>query len=245
VAESGKWNSESCRYERLRVLEEKLKDAQIQIEELKRKNEALEDQLLLAGKVKDGGERDKEKGNPRSAKCLVLGDSIVRNVGAGNTDMRVECFPGIRTDQLRRVIENRDLGCADAVIFHVGANEVRGSRNLDYLMGEIYDLVNTGKALFPGSKLVLSGVLRRRGVSWRRVGAANDRLEWVAANLGATFVDPNSWISDGDFSRDGLHLNRDGAKQLGDLYGRVCGTAGEGQKVTKNLRRSGGMGSKG
>jgi hypothetical protein len=58
-------------------------------------------------------------------------------------------------------------------------------------------------------------------------------------------VDPNSWISDRDFSRDGLHLNRDGAKQLGDLYGRVCGTAGEGQNVAKNLRRSGGMGSKG
>ena len=50
---------------------------------------------------------------PRREKCLVLGDSIVRNVGAEKSDMRVECFPGIRSDQLRRVIQNRDLGCTD------------------------------------------------------------------------------------------------------------------------------------
>ena len=39
VAESGKWNCASCSFERLRVLEDKLKDVQIQIEELKLKNE--------------------------------------------------------------------------------------------------------------------------------------------------------------------------------------------------------------
>jgi len=38
VAESGKWNCDRSKSERLRVLEEKLREAQIQIEELKRKN---------------------------------------------------------------------------------------------------------------------------------------------------------------------------------------------------------------
>ena len=126
--------------------------------------------------------------------------------------MRVDCFPGIRADQLRRVMETRDLGCSDAVVIHVGTNDIRKSRNLDYVMGDVYDLVNTAKAKFPGSRLVLSGVLRSKGVSWQRVGAANDRLEWVARSLGATFVDPNSWIRDLDFCRDGLHLNRNGAR---------------------------------
>jgi hypothetical protein len=77
-------------------------------------------------------------------------------------------------------MESRDLGCSDAVVIHVGTNDVSGSRNLDYVMGELYDLVNTAKAKFPGFSLVLSGVLRSRGVPWRRVGAANDRFEWVA-----------------------------------------------------------------
>jgi hypothetical protein len=206
----------SCRLERLRDLEGKLRDAQIQIEELKRKNEALEEQLILMKDGQDVGKRDTVQVKPGGAKCLVLGDSIVRNVGEDKTIMRVECFPGIRADQLRRVLENRILGCSDTVVIHVGTNDVSRSRNLDYVMGDVYDLMNTVKAKFLGSKLVLSGVLRRKGVSWQRVGVINDRLEWVAGNLGPTFVDPNSWIRNGSFSRDGLHLDRDGTRQLGD-----------------------------
>jgi hypothetical protein len=64
-------------------------------------------------------------------KCSVLGDTIVRNVGAEKPKMRVECFPGIRADQLRRVMENRKLGYSDTVVIHVGTNDVRRSRNLD------------------------------------------------------------------------------------------------------------------
>jgi len=102
-------------------------------------------------------------------------------------------------------------------------------------MGEAYDdFVNTAKTKFPGSRLVLSGVLRSRGVTWRRVGAANDRLEWVARSPGVTFVDPNSWIRDLDFGRDGLNLNKTGARELGDLYSRVCGIDRESRKVLSN-----------
>jgi len=148
--------------------------------------------------------------------------------------MRVECFPGIMTDQLRRVIQNRDLGCSETVVIHVGTNDVRSSRNLDYVMGDVYDLVNTAKAKFQGSRLIVIDVLRSRGVSWRRVGAANDRLEWVVGTLGATFIDPKSGIRDGDFGRDGLHLNRSGASQLGELYCRVCERGIRHQMVTNN-----------
>jgi lysophospholipase L1-like esterase len=159
---------------------------------------------------------------PVDEKCLVLGDSIVRNFEAGKLIMRVQCFPGIGSDQLRRVMEKEDLEHSDYLVIHVGTNDVRRPRNLDYIMGEVYDFVNATKAKFPGSTLVLS-VLRNKGMKWRRVGSANDRLEWVARTLGATFVDPNSWIQDQDFGRDGFHLNRYGAKQLGDLCSRVCG----------------------
>jgi hypothetical protein len=233
VADSGKWTCGRCRSERLRVLEEKLRDAQDQIEKLTRTNKALEEQLRLAGNGKDIEKRETMTVKSRSEKCLVLGDSMVRNVGTDESDMKVQCFPGIRTDQLRRVIENRDLGYSDTVEIHVGTNDVRSYRNLDLVMGEVYDLVNTAKTQFPGSRLVLSGVMRSRGVSWQRVGAANYRLEWVAGALGATFVDLNSWIRDEDFGRDGLHLNRNGARQLGELYSRVCERGIE-RQVTNN-----------
>jgi hypothetical protein len=93
VAESGKWNCDKCRSERLRVLEEKLRDAQIQIDELKRRNKALEEQILLTKKGKDIAKGDTVMVKPVVEKCLVLGDSIIRNVGAEKPNMRVERFP--------------------------------------------------------------------------------------------------------------------------------------------------------
>jgi len=73
-----------------------------------------------------------------------------------------------------------------------GTNDFRRSRNLVYIMGEVYDLVNTAKVKFPGTRLVLGGVLRSKGVKWWLVGTTNDRLEWIARNLGAMFLNPKS-----------------------------------------------------
>ena len=67
-------------------------------------------------------------------------------------------------------------------------------------------------------------------MSWWRIGAINSRYEWVSQTLGVTFVDPNSWVDDWDFGRDGLRINRRGATHLGQLYCRVCGIGGGRQK---------------
>jgi len=56
-----------------------------------------------------------------------------------------------------------------------------------------------------------------------RSGAINDRLNWVANALELTFVAPNSWREDGNFARDGLHLNGRVKRRLGQLYARVSG----------------------
>jgi len=101
----------------------------------------------------------------------------------------------------------RNLVSPDTVIIHVGTNDLKTTRNLDFVMGEVCALVSTAKKKLPNCRLVLSAVLRRRDVSWRRIGALNDRFDWVANALGLAFLDPNSWIEDGDFARGGLHLN--------------------------------------
>jgi len=58
------------------LLEKKLRDAQIQIKELKRRNKALEEQLLLTGNKKDVGKGGTMTLMPVGEKCLVLGDSM-------------------------------------------------------------------------------------------------------------------------------------------------------------------------
>jgi len=219
TAERENWNCDKCRTEKVRILQEELQNALRLIDELKAKNRELEAKLQMAGT----GEADTMTTKQPVTKCLVVGDSKVRNVKAERADMEVECFPGIKTEQLHRVMEKRNLVSRDTVIIHVGANDLKTTRNLDFVMGEVYTSVSTAKKKLPNCRLVLSGVLRRRDVSWRRIGALNDRFYWVANVLGLTFVDPNSWIEDGDFARYGLHLNGRGKRRLGQLYARVSG----------------------
>jgi hypothetical protein len=145
--------------------------------------------------------------------------------------MKVECFPAIRTEQLHRVIENRDLENPDTVIIHVGTNNLRRTGNLDYVMGDVYDLVNTAKSKYSTSRVVLSGMLRRQDVSWWRIRAINSIYEWVAQTLGVTFVDPNSWVDDWDFGRDGLRINQREARHLRQLYSSVRGIGGGREKM--------------
>ena len=100
-------------------------------------------------------------GKQNVAKCMVVGGSMLHKDGAEHADMMVECFPGVKTEQLHRVIEKSDLGSPETVIIHVGTNDLRITRNLDFVMGEsrVYALVSTAKRKLPNCRLVLSGVL--------------------------------------------------------------------------------------
>jgi len=219
AAERENWNCDKCRTEKVKMQQEELQNALRQIDELEARNRELEAKLLMAGT----GERDTMPTKQNFTKCMVVGDSVVRNVGAEHAYMKVECFPGIKTEQLHRMMEKRDLVSPETVIIHEGTNDLRTTRNLDFVLGEVYALVSTAKKKLPNCRLVLSGVLRRRDVSWRRIGALNDRFDWVANALGIAFFDPNRWIEDGDFVRNGLHLNGRGKRRLGQLYARVSG----------------------
>ena len=69
------------RTERLRLLEEKLQNALLQIDDLTRKNKALEEQLRLATAGREIGRRNTVPGDRKGGQSLVLGDTITRNVG--------------------------------------------------------------------------------------------------------------------------------------------------------------------
>ena len=73
--------------------------------------------------------------------------------------MKVESFSGIKTEQLHRVTEERYLDSPENVIINVGTNNLRTTRNLDFVMGVVYALVSTAKNKLPNYRLVLSRVL--------------------------------------------------------------------------------------
>jgi len=74
-------------------------------------------------------------------------------VGIKCPDIEVGCFPCIRTEQLQRIIEKRDLEKPDAVVIHVGTNDIKRTRNPDFFMGDVYDLIITAKCKFAASRI--------------------------------------------------------------------------------------------
>jgi hypothetical protein len=182
AAERENWNCDKCRTERVRMLQEVLQNALRQIDELKARNLKLEEKLLLV----EAGKMDTVPAKQKVVKCMVVGDLVLRNGRAEQADTKVECFPGIKTKQLHIVIASRDLGSPETVIIHAGTNDLRKTRNIDFVMGEVpaYALVPTAKKKLPNCRLVLSGVVRRRDVSWRRTEALYDRFDWVSKRLG-------------------------------------------------------------
>ena len=120
-----------------------------------------------------------------------------------------------KSQQRNRVIEKRILGSPDTLIIQMGTNDWRATRNSDFVVTEVYALVATAKRGLPNRRLVQSGVLRRRDTARRLIGELNDRYNRVAIGFELTFVDPNTSIEDGDFSRNGLHLNGTGNRRLG------------------------------
>jgi hypothetical protein len=70
------------------------------------------------------------------------------NVGCECLDVKVKYFPGIRMEKLHRVTENRDLWSPDTGVIHVGINDVGRIGNLNYVMGDVCNFVNTAKTKF-------------------------------------------------------------------------------------------------
>jgi hypothetical protein len=69
VTESGRWICEWCRSERRRLLEEKVQNALLQIDDLTWRNKALDDQLRLASAGREVGRRDTVSGHQEDGKC--------------------------------------------------------------------------------------------------------------------------------------------------------------------------------
>ncbi|KAJ4432824.1 hypothetical protein ANN_21463 [Periplaneta americana] len=185
----------------------------------------LEDENKLLRREKENGEEREEK-KKHGAASVIIGDSIIRHVGNLHSELATECYPGIRVNEMKSVIENQERGDPKNIVLHVGTNDLR--RGVDYIMADVYDLVMETKKKYPAAGIVISGIVRRRDVNWRKVGRVNKAFEWVAECLGARFVDPNSWIDDRCFGRDGIHLNRRGAADMGSLFARVVTTTWRG-----------------
>jgi len=134
AAERENWNCDKCRTEKVRMLQEDLQNSLRETDELKARNRGREAKLLMAV----AGKRDSVPAKQKVTTCMVVGDSMLRNVGAEHEDMIVECFPWIKTEQPHRVTEKRDLGIPETVTIQADTNDLKITGNLNFVMGQIY-----------------------------------------------------------------------------------------------------------
>lgn len=159
-----------------------------------------------------------------SGTYTVIGDSLVRGADKylNKSTTKVNCFPGLKLVELSRILARAepDDGVR-LVVLHVGSNDLKSSNN-DYIIGDMFEVINNAKACFPNAKITLSGVLRRRDVPYRRVAALNHDLEWLCGRKNLGFFNANSFIN--QYATDGIHLSFDGTKVFSNLLKNLLST---------------------
>lgn len=129
-----------------------------------------------------------------NSEAIVLGDSLLKGLWHVLRGMKtkVNCFPGISVEQLCDLLNVTESNeGVRLVVLHVGSNNLRNTQ-LDYIVGELWNVVEQTKKVFPRAKIVISAVLMRRDVPFRRVSLLNREIAWMCGRLNIGFIDCNS-----------------------------------------------------
>lgn len=162
-------------------------------------------------------------------KVLILGDSTVRGLNGDACTgclLDVRVYPGIGVQRMRQVVQGlrqTTIRETSVVIIHVGTNDItRGGLGMIRFIQEAERLVRLAVNAFGKKRVVLSGILLRKDMQWRRIGEANHFLWRLSQREGVLFVDGNSWLQGKGLDIDGLHLKVSAAQELGRLFSRVA-----------------------
>lgn len=181
--------------------------------------------------------------NNTNKDVVILGDSMVFNVkkiaGKCKKNWDVVCRPGLRMDQLTKILKKSyTLGEINErhekiVICHVGTNSLRGWKKSGDVVCDTWELIKEIKMKYPNAKIGMVGIIRRRDISFRDIDLVNRDIEWVAEELGASFLDPNYWMLLDCIGRDGIHPNFRGCEVMTNMFSGLVKSM-ENQKSKNN-----------
>lgn len=178
----------------------------------------------------------KEKSDRKSGKASVdfWGDSMIRKVNLRVPDKQTQkrCRPGASLNSMTGMLQSSSDSSSssdapDAAVFHVGTNSIRPTRvggiaNFHKFSRDLDLFAQAVRARYPTQRVILSGIVFRRGFTDETVNRLNEAMEMVTQrHPNMRFVDPNPWLGPSCICGDGLHLNNEGAKRLGGLFSRI------------------------
>lgn len=149
-------------------------------------------------------------------KNIIIGDSLLKQTGQVlyNSKTRVFCKPGLTTRKLNEIISNSPI-CSEVKNFsmHVGTNDLRNKHtfDFDYVLGDMWQLIEIVKIKFPHAVIAMSGILFRSDFRIGQIKRFNDSIKWMCKCLDVKYVEANRSLDTRlDYERDGLHLNTQG-----------------------------------
>ncbi|KAG8324661.1 hypothetical protein J6590_086979 [Homalodisca vitripennis] len=161
---------------------------------------------------------------------LLIGDSHLRHssVKCWNKGAFVECCPGGKYLDVRKVLLSY-VGVSLSVIYlHVGCNNLRrgyrggpgynGGHGKREALHNMAQLLYTARTQFPDAKIVLNSVLPRRDIGYKALNDFNSQLELMCGNFDVLFVEANTLVSKKYLAKDGVHFNKRGDSRLSSLF---------------------------
>jgi lysophospholipase L1-like esterase len=184
--------------------------------ELKELNQKLTSQL-------DSSTVDAVQPTDNTIKTLVVGDSLLRNMGS-SSDIKVISKSGGKVSDAKTSLEQSD--CVNRLVLCVGTNNC-ASRDFsgDAFAEEMQDLIDTAKTRVHGasSEVVVSSIPPRADdpKNQQNVDLANACIASISERSSVTFINNENTfkladgsVNDGYLCRDGVHLNNQGVKRL-------------------------------
>lgn len=160
----------------------------------------------------------------REPEVVVLGSSMIKGVeisGVRWGQTYKAAFGGAKIRELgERVSCMRGGDSVRVVVVQVGGNDVayrevgaKVEKDLKGLLGKI-------REKFPVARVLVSGVLVRRGITYNKAVSVGELYERVCRECDASFIDSRKWVGSEYLARDRVHLNDQGKTMLGELLGR-------------------------
>ena len=169
----------------------------------------------------------------RKFSACVLGDSMTKILSPSRMsdetlEVKVKSHPGgrIKTieDNFKKLNESNPeyVDNLDAVIFHVGTNDIADSSSSGDIVKKIKDSIYSAKSVKPNIKVIVSSIIPRK--SDKRINdyisSTNNVLEKMCKENDCYFLDNSSSFLDQGVTvtslyRDHIHLNPKGGKILG------------------------------
>jgi hypothetical protein len=170
--------------------------------------------------------------NNESLETLIVGDSVVRNIGSRINNRKNQkkknityCYPGAKAKFIKDKINEMEINVETCdVCITVGGNDIRSENNTftptEEIIKSYKEMLETAKQ--KSRKVIVLGILPRmkESLEWHsRAISINNRIKDSCKNIGINFVDVWDQFYENKpfFDRKGIHFSNTGIAKFSEI----------------------------